>query len=441
MCIIIEKPADKKITREVLFECFDRNPDGAGIAYVENDELVVKKGIRTGVEFVKVVEELMDHHLLIHCRKASNTMIRNNDNCHPFLIKVREGTFQFAVAHNGSLEWNSTGLCSDTHMFCLQFMTPMFESHPFVLDYEWGRIALSRTILYGNNGLRANKMCIFAYDKEQKKLSSYILNSDVININGAGNWQDGIWYSNYSWRPIPKKETVGFFPGVGSQASSKDTKEKGVFFRFWCEPDANGWFWSFIWDAWVNAHTGTITRSFSRANPIYMNTPEYTPQDLDGRTTLNIAEVNHLLFTIRQNIAEIERDEKKYDENKTPTVADFSEDKQMSHLTAAEKGLICEKAVKVMQWEGGIGKKEIRKMSGLDKVKNLRGWIKYLFLEEPEWLELEHLTDTELDRWIVKEIKGGFLNMKKIDDLYVKRDTGSYGTEITQLDLQQPNNP
>ena len=44
MCIAIYKPEGKVISQDILKECYDSNPDGAGFMYAEDKKLHIQKG-------------------------------------------------------------------------------------------------------------------------------------------------------------------------------------------------------------------------------------------------------------------------------------------------------------------------------------------------------------------------------------------------------------
>src|SRR6185503_4160858 len=96
--------------------------------------------------------------------------------------------FHYSVAHNGRLEWRHTKEKSDTRCFVEDFLTPMLESHPFALTYEWASLAMERTLTFGGceNFTRANKMAIMMLDREDGAIRTFILNPRVSGINGAG---------------------------------------------------------------------------------------------------------------------------------------------------------------------------------------------------------------------------------------------------------------
>lgn len=402
MCIIVAKPANKKIEREVILQCFDKNPDGAGISFVENEELVVHKGIKNAEELAGLVEAHMDKELVFHCRIASPGMVVDQSNCHPFKIDVRidgatkKPEFQFAISHNGRLEWGHTDKKSDTHLFVDQMLEPLFECDPWFLDTYVGEIMLERTILHNQ---RLNKMAIMRYDATMKAVRTYIINKN------AGNEKNGIWFSNYTWEPTKKS----FFP-EGGYYGQPATSEKELY-AWWCEPDSMGWFWSYRWDAWINANTGAITRDFSRANPAYTKDPKIVLKNLEGRSFLPADEVDVLLNAIYMGLGK----------PKPKIIGEENQDekvlKQLPHLNASEKHLLCKKAVELLTWEG-LPRPTIAKMPASEKAGRLREWLKILFWNEAEYIQIDGLTDVEFDNWIIKQIKEGNLSMEKVERLY-----------------------
>lgn len=71
MCIAIVKPQGTEISDEYLKNCFENNPDGAGIAYARDGKLYIVKGIFNQNTFIKTVreaEKLAEGDMLIHCR-------------------------------------------------------------------------------------------------------------------------------------------------------------------------------------------------------------------------------------------------------------------------------------------------------------------------------------------------------------------------------------
>jgi hypothetical protein len=210
MCIVIAKPANIKLKREVYETCFTNNDDGAGIAYVKDDQLVIKKGFFQFDEFYKTqIEPNEDLELLIHFRVASPGMVVNADNCHPFgwTTPTFDDRYQFALVHNGRLEYDGDKTRSDTARFTDDVMKPHFDRDPFMLDHPVGTWMMERIInpLSHNN----NKVCVLRYDTVDKK-------SDLVIIGKKkGTEAMGCWFSNTSFHPVKKVEHVSHFKGFG----------------------------------------------------------------------------------------------------------------------------------------------------------------------------------------------------------------------------------
>lgn len=253
MCIIIAKPKGKVLTEDTIRTCFINNPDGAGITYVDNDNLVITKGLMTIDALLEAMKGHEDKQMVLHFRIASPGMVVNPINCHPFLIEssdvvendARVVTHKFAVAHNGRIEWASTAERSDTNMFCEQYLQPMLQDNPYILETEYGIISIHRVI----NTKSVNKMAIMRYDVASKESAIFLVNE------AAGNWDSGCWFSNYSWRPIVRTHTPF---GMTAEEWKRMTT-----------PDAEGWVWSFRIDAWVNERLGIVANYVEGKNNPY----------------------------------------------------------------------------------------------------------------------------------------------------------------------------
>lgn len=208
MCIIISKPAGAKLSDEIYEECFNRNKEGAGIAYVKDNELVVDKGYFKPKEFIEEVRKHEDGDMLIHFRIQSQGPI-NKDNCHPFhYVSERYPNIAFAVVHNGTLRYTPNPGQSDTSSFCDEVLFPHLDRDPWFLDSDTGRWFLE-TFMEDRN-----KMAIMRYDNKKKELTTYILNEK------AGNKHEKCWFSNLSWKPLPEyKQPLGYGYAQGGMVS------------------------------------------------------------------------------------------------------------------------------------------------------------------------------------------------------------------------------
>lgn len=126
MCIAIVAPAGCRIKESHLINSFEGNPDGAGIAYIDDGQVRISKGHMKLQQFVDSYNKLFDkfgrdNAMLAHCRIATAGEV-SKDNCHPF--KIRGG----AMIHNGHLWTTYNTKKSDTREFAEIFHN--------ILDYD-----------------------------------------------------------------------------------------------------------------------------------------------------------------------------------------------------------------------------------------------------------------------------------------------------------------
>ena len=185
MCIAIMKSANKKISKSTLRRCYDANPDGAGFMYAEDKQLVVNKGYFTFKEFYKEYKPHGDKQVLIHFRIKTHGPI-DKDNCHPFLVNSGLG-----FIHNGIINGYGSNIKSDTIEFNESILQKIVSKH-------------------GNNSLFDDPMVelienVIGYSKLVflDRHGNYTIMNEK-----KGNWNDGVWYSNMSWKkPEPVKHT------------------------------------------------------------------------------------------------------------------------------------------------------------------------------------------------------------------------------------------
>ena len=185
MCIAIMKSANKKISKSTLRRCYDANPDGAGFMYAEDKQLVVNKGYFTFKEFYKEYKPHGDKQVLIHFRIKTHGPI-DKDNCHPFLVNSGLG-----FIHNGIISGYGSNTKSDTIEFNESILQKIVSKH-------------------GNNSLFDDPMVelienVIGYSKLVflDRHGNYTIMNEK-----KGNWNDGVWYSNMSWKkPEPVKHT------------------------------------------------------------------------------------------------------------------------------------------------------------------------------------------------------------------------------------------
>lgn len=175
MCIAILKTKEATITDEVLRTCYNNNKDGCGFAYCENKTVYIKKFMN----FDRFLEEYKKvegkSNMLIHFRIATHGGV-NVDNCHPFILNDR-----MALIHNGIIAgYGDKTNKSDTRDFIDKVIGNI--SHRM-----WRNPSFRELV---GNAIGYGKFCILDTDDNY-----YIINEH------KGEWVDGVWYSNTSYKP------------------------------------------------------------------------------------------------------------------------------------------------------------------------------------------------------------------------------------------------
>jgi len=208
MCIAIYIPKDGTITKDVLKNCFENNPDGAGFAYIEDSEIKIAKGFFNFKRFFKdfrKVRRNVSSPFLLHFRIATHGYV-NYWNCHPFLINKN-----LAFCHNGVIAPEDV----------------IIPKH------------LSDTICFKDGILRKLPKDFYKNEGILNLIKEYIGWSKLVFMNNIGNvtivhedhgeWIDGVWYSNKSYE---KRKKITYFydnkPTTITQNSSITTNVSTV---------------------------------------------------------------------------------------------------------------------------------------------------------------------------------------------------------------------
>lgn len=185
MCLLIYKPPGKKITKEAFERGFRINSDGGGFAWVENGKVFIRKPFWSVDEMWKEYVEHEDHQMIVHFRITTHGGT-SADNCHPF-----DAGGGWAMGHNGMIALASpqTGE-SDTRAYIREFIAPITNVDPDFIKQ----------------------------DAIPKIMERHIGHSKLVFINGkgehlivneaAGTWDEGIWYSNCSFRAARSTATT-----------------------------------------------------------------------------------------------------------------------------------------------------------------------------------------------------------------------------------------
>ena len=196
MCIAIVKPQGTTITDEELKNCFEANPHGSGVAYVEKStgKLTVVKGIFKVDAFINAVRlaELDSiGAILIHSRIATSGL-HDVQNCHPHVVNNK-----VVMIHNGVLNIHvpKDSKVSDTVIYVQEFLKDLPE------DFIYNKAILR--LIEDSIGSH-NKFC-FLNNKGDYAIAN----------EKSGHWNKGIWFSNDSYKSYQR-----MFFGKGCYSNS-----------------------------------------------------------------------------------------------------------------------------------------------------------------------------------------------------------------------------
>jgi hypothetical protein len=188
MCIAIYKPENKIISKATLQECYSSNPDGAGFMFADDKQLNIEKGFFNFDSFYNAYKQHQDKKVVIHFRIKTHGEI-NKTNCHPFAVNS-----SLAFVHNGiisGLDGDKT--LSDTIHFNEQILQPLVN--------KWGNLALFQDPMINLLETRIGYSKLIFLDRHG--------NHKIMNEH-KGEWDNGIWYSNNSYKPYVPPVTTSW---------------------------------------------------------------------------------------------------------------------------------------------------------------------------------------------------------------------------------------
>lgn len=178
MCIAIYKPKDKVLSLATLKECYTSNPDGAGFMYAENKKLHIEKGFFSFQSFYDAFKKHETKQAVIHFRIKTHGKI-DTTNCHPFAVNNAIG-----FVHNGIISGFGDANHSDTIGFNQSILQPLVS--------KWGNLALFQDPIIDLIEGRIGYSKLVFLDRHG--------NHKIMNEH-KGSWDDGVWYSNDSYKP------------------------------------------------------------------------------------------------------------------------------------------------------------------------------------------------------------------------------------------------
>jgi len=218
MCILIMRTAGQVITKKRLKACWVNNPDGGGVSWVNTDHLGRKKLITyKSMDFNKFYKKIRraerlnpESNMIIHTRIGTSGELSTH-NCHPF--QVSKG---LVMAHNGVISAarrDPNGKDNDTRMFIKDTVKELpsnFMDNTAICDMMGSYIGFSKLIFFNVD----NEFMIINEDK--------------------GEWIDGVWYSNSSYKTRTVYKTTYATPVVQPKCNIRDSS--------WVECDYCGTF-------------------------------------------------------------------------------------------------------------------------------------------------------------------------------------------------------
>jgi len=207
MCIAILN-TQNTLTKETLKQCWKSNPDGAGMIYTNNGQLVTFKEMTNFDKFYKEYSKQRKinktSNFILHFRIATSGKI-DRANCHPFSVNKN-----LAFVHNGMININQLNAnVSDTYTFnelILKKLPATFLNNHAILDLIENYISYSKLIFLDSDNIAS------------------ILNEDL------GHWDaDNNWYSNNSYQCTYTKTKVAKAQSYDNYQFDIDSYNSGYY--------------------------------------------------------------------------------------------------------------------------------------------------------------------------------------------------------------------
>ena len=207
MCIVVYKPKNIDMpSEEILRECFDRNPDGAGYMFPEDGKVIIKKGFMNFKAFYASVMMDYDKKLpfVLHFRIQTQGGV-NQECTHPFpisknMIDLRQLDCEcnFGLAHNGIIGLTSKSSYStyydyNSHQYRYDYKRPDYsDTMKFITDYlsliikkkDWYKDEDTLTLIEELAG-HSNKFAIMDGDGHTTLIGNFIEDGGVMYSNGS----------------------------------------------------------------------------------------------------------------------------------------------------------------------------------------------------------------------------------------------------------------
>jgi len=202
MCLLVVCNPNSTPSKDELTTGACKNPHGFGFAIdtgsgiISERSMSAKKSIR---RFLELREQYPNGYAMWHARYATHG-VKNELNCHPFKLEGEHDTY---LAHNGVLDIliPKDDKRSDTRILAEELLPRLGGVSALDDDYLYDMIS---------SWASGSKIAVMTNDPSaQYKI--YIINEN------AGSWDDnGIWWSNTSYKPVvstPRTESYTYTYG------------------------------------------------------------------------------------------------------------------------------------------------------------------------------------------------------------------------------------
>lgn len=178
MCIIIVNKQGM-LSKTALYNCWDSNPDGAGLMYAENGKIVIEKELMKKKLFYNLYRDIRKRHndtIILHFRIGTSGK-KDFVNCHPFEVNS-----DLAFCHNGIIpETTLPGSpISDTVVFNQNYLQKLPEN--------WIESPVIKELIASFIG--SSKLAFLHASGQVTLINSHLGHWDTMKEN---------WYSNYSY--------------------------------------------------------------------------------------------------------------------------------------------------------------------------------------------------------------------------------------------------
>lgn len=214
MCIIAVKPQGVYMPSiKTLYNCWDGNTDGAGMAYWRpmDDKVTIDKGYMKMKALKNKLYQMdfgVDDIVVLHFRFGTHGLI-DKGNCHPFPLSSKTmdlrtiiGQFECAIAHNGVF---GNMACHDT----------LSDTQKFI-----GKIMANEAII-NNLDNPAIQELIMGYCGSSSKLAILRANKLLLIGDFIKDDETGMMYSNHGYKSAVSYCQTNNRTGVSSYSAHK----------------------------------------------------------------------------------------------------------------------------------------------------------------------------------------------------------------------------